>query len=60
MTTLAQLNRIDATTAILTANDGRCWDVYGDNWVELKADAENIADFQNLTIELFNSELPEA
>jgi predicted component of type VI protein secretion system len=58
--TTAILDRIDTTSAILTASDGRCWDVYGDNWAELKADAQALAAFEGLTIELYNSELPEA
>ena len=60
MTILAQLNRVDKTTGILSANDGRCWDVSGDNWKELVADAESLAAYEGLTIEFFDSELPEA
>jgi hypothetical protein len=57
---IAQLLRVDATAAILTANDGRCWDVFGDNWKEMIADAKGLAAFEGLTIDLFDSELPEA
>jgi hypothetical protein len=55
----AILDRTDRTSGVLTASDGRCWDVYGDNWAEIKADAESLAAFEGLTITLFNSELPE-
>lgn len=58
--TTAQLDRLDKTTGILSTNDGRCWDVYGGNWAELVADAESLAAYEGLTIEMFNSELPEA
>ena len=58
--TTAILDRLDTTTAILTASDGRCWDVGGDNWSEIKADAQALAAFEGLTIELYNSETPEA
>ena len=56
----AQLDRIDKTTGILSANDGRCWDVYGANWKEMVADAESLAAHEGLTIDMLNSELPEA
>lgn len=58
--TTAILDRTDRSTAILTASDGRIWDVYGSNWAELVEEAEAIAAFEDLTIELFNSETPEA
>ena len=32
----------------------------GDNWKELVADAESLAAYEGLTIEFFDSELPEA
>ena len=57
--TNAILDRTTKDSAILTASDGRMWDVSGDNWAELKVDALYIASIENLTIELFNSELPE-
>jgi hypothetical protein len=57
---IAQLLRVDKTTGIVTANDGRCWDVSGDNWNELVADADIVAAYEGLTIEFYNSELPEA
>jgi hypothetical protein len=57
--TTAQLNRIDKTTGIVSANDGRCWDVYGANWAELVADADSVAAYEGLTIEFYDSELPE-
>jgi hypothetical protein len=56
----AQLDRIDKTTGILSASDGRCWDVCGGNWAELVADAESLAAYEGLTIDMLNSELPEA
>jgi hypothetical protein len=55
----AQLNRLDKTTGIVSANDGRCWDVSGDNWKELVADADSVAAYEGLTIEFYDSELPE-
>jgi hypothetical protein len=58
--TNAQLNRLDATTSVLTANDGRCWDIYGDDWAAMKADAQSLAAYEGLTIDIFNSETPEA
>jgi len=59
MTTIAELNRIDATSAILTASDGRCWDVYGSNWNEMIADAKSIAYFEDILIDLFDEEMLE-
>jgi len=56
----AILDRITTESAILTSADGRCWDVYGDNWAEIKADAQALAEAEGLTIELYNSETPEA
>jgi hypothetical protein len=56
----AQLDRIDKTTGIVSASDGRCWDVSGSDWQELVADADSVAVYEGLTIELYNSELPEA
>jgi len=58
--TTAILDRLDQNTAALTDSAGRVWDVYGDNWAELVAEAKAIAEFEGLTIELFNSETPEA
>lgn len=58
--TTAILDRTAKDAADLTASDGRVWDVYGDNWAELVEEAKIIAAFEGLTIELFNSELPEA
>jgi hypothetical protein len=60
MITIAELNRVDATSALLTASNGRCWDVYGSNWDEMIADAKSIAYFENLEIDLFGEEMLEA
>lgn len=58
--TTATLDRAARDHALLVASDGRVWDVYGDSWVELALEGEAIASLEGLTIETFNSELPEA
>ena len=58
--TTATLDRQTADYAILCAADGRTWDVYGDNWAELREEARLIAAHEGLTIDLYNSETPEA
>jgi hypothetical protein len=60
MTKTATLDRQTADYALLCAADGRVWEIYGDNWAELKADAQAVAEAEGLTIELYNSEIPEA
>lgn len=54
------LDRTGPHTATLTNAEGLVWDVYGSSWAEMKEDAEAVAAFEGLTIEMFNSELPEA
>lgn len=58
--TTATVDRNATDHALLCAADGRVWDVYGDNWAEIVAEAEVIAQSEGLTIEVFNSEMPEA
>ena len=59
--TTAILDRTSQDTALLTASDGRQWDVYGEaTWASVKAEACLIAEHEGLTIEIFNSEMPEA
>mgnify|MGYP003650625385 FL=1 len=57
--TTANLDRETSTHALLIASDGRIWDVNGSDWAELKTDADEIAASEGLTIEIYNSELPE-
>ena len=53
------LDRLDKLTAELTLDDGRKFEVYGDNWAEIRADALSLADHLGVTIDVFNSVAPE-
>lgn len=57
---MSNLDRQSKHHALLTLADGRVFDVYGDNWAELVADAK--AQLAHLGIAIdptLNSELPE-
>lgn len=53
------LNRLTETSGMLMVGSDE-YDVYGDTWSEMKACAQEIADYLGVTIDTFNSELPEA
>lgn len=57
---MTTIDRFNETTAELTLADGRKFEVYGDNWTELCADARALADHLGVTIDVFNSIGPEA
>lgn len=52
------LNRLTETSAMLMVGADE-YDVYGDTWAEIKASAQEIADWLGVTIDTFNSEMPE-
>lgn len=53
------LNRLTETSAMLMVGTDE-YEVYGDTWAEIKAAAQEIADWLGVTIDTFNSETPEA
>lgn len=57
---MTTLDRFDEITAELTLADGRKFEVYGDTWAEIRADALSLADHLGVTIDVFNSTGPEA
>ena len=56
---MANLNRLTETSAMLIVG-ADAYDVYGDTWTEMKASAQEIAEWLGVTIETFNSEFPDA
>lgn len=58
---IANLDRMTKTWALLTLEDGRMWDVCGDNWAELVTDAKATIEMVGLDVtELcLNDECPE-
>jgi hypothetical protein len=54
------LDRLDKLTAELTLADGSKFEVYGDSWAEIRADALVLADHLGITIDVFNSVAPDA
>jgi hypothetical protein len=56
---MTTLDRQSKEHAFLTLADGSVFDVYGDNWVEIVADADCLAEHLGVAIDVYNSELPE-
>lgn len=52
------LDRMTETSAVLHVG-ADIYDVYGDTWGEIKASAQEIADWLGVSIDTFNSEMPE-
>ncbi len=53
------LDRQSKGWALLCLPNGDQFDVYGDDWVELVADAKALAAHLGVQIDTFNGELPE-
>ena len=60
MQRLATLDRQTKDWALLTAPNNDIFDVCGENWSELVAEAKVIADHYGFSIDVFNPEMPEA
>ena len=57
---MTTLDRQSDHHAFLILEDGRVFDIYGDDWAEICADARALADHLGVVIDVFNSEAPEA
>jgi len=57
--TTATLDRQSVYYALLCIDNGAQYDVYGDNWLELEAEARLLAASLGVEITVFNSEAPE-
>lgn len=58
--TTATLDRQDPEYALLVLDNGERYDIYGEDWADLKEAAIALADHLGVKITVFNSELPEA
>jgi len=56
---MVTLDRTNKTHALLILDNGDAYDVYGDNWQEIKEEAIAMADCMGVIIETFNAEIPE-
>lgn len=56
---MVTLDRTAKDHALLILPNGLQYDVYGEDWPELKSEAAALAESLGISIDVFNSDLPE-
>ena len=56
---MVTLDRQSQNHALLTLANGAQYDVYGNSWLEMKDEANEIAASLGVIVDVFNSECPE-